>query len=203
MDRFEEVKTRIKDGVDLVAMVEEYVPLRTRGRYHVGLCPFHQEKTPSFTVYSDTQHFKCYGCGEAGDVFSFLMKRDGLSFRETLELLADRLGISIEGVFGRGKGDQGSRSRTDVHGALARVSEWFAAELQGAAGATARGYLADRGLDAAVSGFRLGFHPTGGRLRAFVESEQLPRRALEQAGLLGTDGYERFAGRLMFPIEDQ
>ncbi len=203
MDRFEEVKTRIKEGVDLVATVEEYVPLKTRGRYHVGLCPFHQERTPSFTVYSDTQHFKCYGCGEAGDVYSFLMKRDGLSFRETVELLADRLGISTQGVFGRGQSDRSSRSRTDVHGALARVAEWFTAELQGAAGAAARSYLAERGLAAAVEGFRLGFHPTGGRLRAFVELEKLPLSDLEEAGLFGADGYERFAGRLMFPIEDE
>jgi len=201
LDRFEEVIPRIKDGADLVALVEEYVPLKTRGRYHIGLCPFHQEKTPSFTVYSDSQHYKCYGCGEAGDVFSFLMKRDGLAFREAAEVLGERQGIDMTGVFGRGRGD--GKKREDVHGALARVSEFFQAELQLASGAAARAYLEDRGLDAAIEGFKLGYHPPGGKLHALAQKEKLSRAALEQAGLVGEDGYERFAGRLMFPIEDE
>ena len=74
MDRFDEVKERVKESADLVAVIEGYgVPLRQAGRNMVGLCPFHQEKTPSFTVYRDTQHFHCYGCGKAGDVFHFVM----------------------------------------------------------------------------------------------------------------------------------
>ncbi len=102
MDRFEDVKMRIKDSLDLVVVVEAYVPLKTRGRYRVGLCPFHQEKTPSFTVYPDTQHFKCYGCGKAGDIFTFVMEREGLDFREAMETLAERAGLSTDGLFVRG-----------------------------------------------------------------------------------------------------
>ena len=201
MDRFEEVKLRIKEGVDLVALVEEYVPLKSRGRYHIGLCPFHQEKTPSFTVYSDTQHFKCYGCGKGGDVFTFLMERDGLDFREALEQLAARLGLDTKGVF-QGGGRK-TKAQNDAHEVLAKVRDWFCFSLQAAGGAAARSYLEDRGLAAASDGFHLGFHPDGRQMSAFVDAKGLPRRVLEEAGLLGDDGYERFAGRLMFPILDE
>ncbi|MEE2886744.1 MAG: DNA primase [Planctomycetota bacterium] len=200
MDRFEEVREQVRDRADLVALVEEYVHLKAHGRYHMGLCPFHQEKTPSFAVYTDKQYFHCYGCGKAGDVFSFLMERDGVGFREALETLADRYGISTEGAFG-GRGQQGPRE--DVYGTLSKVRDWFRYVLQTAEGAGAREYLEHRGMSAAIESFGLGFHPSGGRLRAYVEEQKLSRQVLEQAGLLGGDGYERFAGRLMFPIEDE
>lgn len=200
MDRFEEVREQVRDRADLVALVDEYVHLKAHGRYHMGLCPFHQEKTPSFAVYGDKQYFHCYGCGKAGDVFAFLMERDGLGFREALEVLADRYGIDTEGAFG-GRGQKGPRE--DVYGTLAKVRDWFRYVLQTAEGAEARDYLEQRGLTAAVETFGLGFHPSGGRLRAYVDEQKLSRKVMEQAGLMGGDGYERFAGRLMFPIEDE
>ncbi len=202
MDRFEEVKLRIKESLDLVAVVEAYVPLKTRGRYRVGLCPFHREKTPSFTVYADTQHFKCYGCGKAGDIFTFVMEREGLSFREAMETLAERAGLSTAGVFGGGRGGKGRRA--DVHGTLGKVRDWLRAALDTAAGKDARAYLSARGLEAAVDSFGLGFHPPGDGLKRLASTQGLPSPVLVQAGLLGTDGrHERFAGRLMFPIEDE
>ena len=201
MDRFEEVVLGIKERVDLPTLIGEYVELKQKGRYHVGLCPFHLEKTPSFTVYSDSQHFKCYGCGKAGDVFTFLQERDGLEFRAVMELLADRVGLSTEGVFKRGGG--GRKNSDDVHSVLSKVRGWYAAMLQTSQGEPARRYLADRGLDAAVEGFAIGYHPPGESLRQFASREKLPRQALEQAGLLGRDGYERFSGRLIFPIADE
>ncbi len=202
MDRFEEVKLRIKESINLVEVVEGYVPLRPRGRYHVGLCPFHAEKTPSFTVYGDTQHYKCFGCGKAGDLFSFLMEREGLSFRETLEMLAERSGISTEGVFGQGKSR--SKDRIQSHDVLAQVRIFFAKALQGERAQPARDYLESRGLSGAIESFGLGYHLPGGSLLAFARSQNLPLAVLQQAGLLASDGrYERFAGRLMFPIEDE
>src|SRR5215831_7990841 len=102
MDRFEDAKLRVKEATDLVALIEEYLPLKPRGRQYVALCPFHPEKTPSFYVTPDSQFYHCFGCGKSGDVFTFLMEREGLSFREAMEALADRARISLDGVFGRG-----------------------------------------------------------------------------------------------------
>ena len=121
MDRFEEAKNRIKERVDLVDLIQEYVALTRRGRLLVACCPFHQEKTPSFTVYQDSQHYKCYGCGTAGDVFSFMMEREGLLFRDAMEQLAERAGVPLDGVFGGGT----RRPKTDSSAALSRVASFF------------------------------------------------------------------------------
>ena len=126
MDRFEEAKLRVKQAVDLVEFVLGYIPLTRRGRYMVALCPFHDEKTPSFTVYPDSQHYKCYGCGKAGDVFSFLMEREGVSFREAFEQLAEQVGVQLDGVFSRGPD---SRPRLDAHRVLSIVRDWFGRNL--------------------------------------------------------------------------
>src|SRR5687767_3813102 len=158
MDRFEEAKAKIKDAVDLVGLVERYLPLKRAGRNMVGLCPFHAEKTPSFTVNSATQHYKCFGCGKAGDVFSFVMEREGLDFRAAFDLLAERAGIAVEGVFKRGGPDQRG-ARTATAQVLGAVTAFFQASLQSAAGAEARDYLERRGLLVAATTFQLGFHP--------------------------------------------
>ncbi len=200
MDRFEDAKLRIKEATDLVALIESYLPLKPRGRLLQALCPFHAEKSPSFTVYADSQHFRCYGCGKSGDVFTFLMEREGLSFREAMESLADRAKISLEGVFGRG-GDRVQRG-PDPHQALGEVKAFLQQCLHGAGGAATRSYLEERGLLAAAEPFGLGFHPAGGALLRFAQERRLPSAILEQAGLL-RNGREPFAGRLMFPIEDE
>ena len=124
MDRFEDAKLRIKEATDLVALIESYLPLRPRGRTLVALCPFHAENSPSFTVFRDTQHFHCFGCQKTGDVFTWLMERDGHTFREAMEVLADRAGISLEGVF---KGRQGNEPKgPDPYEVLAEVARVLA-----------------------------------------------------------------------------
>ena len=201
MDRFEDAKLRIKEATDLVALIESYLPLRPRGRLLVALCPFHAENSPSFTVYRDEQFFRCYGCGKTGDVFTWLMERDGLSFREAMELLADRAGVSLEGVF-RG-GQRPEQKGPDPYEALAEVAGFFQrALLAPEAGKLARAYLEARGLVEAIAPWRLGFHPAPGALSHFVQQQKLPREVLEAAGLL-RNGREIFAQRLMFPIEDE
>lgn len=202
MDRFEEAKAKIKDAIDLVALVEGYLPLKRSGRHMVGLCPFHAEKTPSFSVSPSTQYFKCFGCGKAGDVFSFVMEREGLDFRAAFELLAQRAGVPVEGALRGGDGNRDAR--TAAAQTLGAVSAFFQASLQSAAGAPARAYLESRGLMTAAEGFGLGFHPAAGELLRFCRSRKLPTEALQAAGLVGRDGrYEPFAGRVMFPILDE
>ena len=202
MDRFEDVKLRVKEASDLVALIESYLPLRPRGRTMVALCPFHQEKSPSFTVYPERQYYHCYGCGKYGDVFNFLMERDGLSFREAMERLAETAGISLDGVFGRVERDR--PKGPDPYAVLAEVRAFLQTGLQSSEGRLCRDYLAERGLVDAVLPWSLGYHPAGrGALSAFAQRHKLPRAVLEQAGLLRSSGREPFAGRLVFPIEDE
>lgn len=203
MDRFEDAKLRIKEGNDLVALIEQYQPLRPRGRTLVSLCPFHAENSPSFTVFRETQHFRCFGCGKTGDVFTWLMERDGLSFREAMETLAERAGVSMEGVFQKGPGrDQQQKART-AYEALALVADFFHRSLLTPEGEVACSYLQDRSLDEAIVPWTLGYHPYGGgSLQQFAREQKLPLEILEQAGLL-RNGREIYAGRLMFPIVDE
>ncbi len=200
MDRFEDTKLRIKEATDLVALIESYLPLKPRGRTLVALCPFHAENSPSFTVFRESQHFHCFGCGKTGDVFTWLMERDGLTFREAMEVLADRLGISLEGVWKGGGG--ATRKGPDPYRALAEVAGFFHQALLGPEGGPARDYLEQRGLTAAIADWQLGCHPRAGALQRFVQERQLPREVVEQAGLLRS-GREPFVGRLMFPIADE
>ncbi len=202
MDRFEDAKLRIKDATDLVALIESYLPLRPRGRLLVALCPFHAENSPSFTVYRDSQSYYCFGCGKTGDAFTWLMERDGMTFREAVEVLADRAGVSLEGVFRTG-GQQAGPKGPDPYEALSEVAGFFQRVLLAPeAGGLARSYLEQRGLADAIGPWRLGYHPTPGALSKFAAEKQLPRDVLEAAGLL-RNGREQFAHRVMFPIEDE
>ncbi len=200
MDRFDEAKLRIKEATDLVALVEGYLPLKPRGRLLQALCPFHQEKSPSFTVYADSQHFYCFGCGKSGDVFTFLMEQEGLSFREAMETLADRAQISLEGVFGRG--DASTRG-PDPHQVLGEVRSWLQQQLFAKEGQVARDYLEQRALAPAMESWGIGYWPARyDALRQFATQRRMPMAILEQAGLL-RERSEPFAGRVMFPIEDE
>jgi DNA primase len=200
MDRFEDAKLRVKEATDLVALIEEYLPLKPRGRQYVALCPFHPEKTPSFYVQPDEQFYHCFGCGKSGDVFTFLMEREGLTFREAMEALAERARIPLDGVFGRGS--EPSKRGPDVHQVLGEVRTFFQTALHSDGGAPARQYLEQRGLSAAIEPWALGWHPAPGALRVFAQQRRLPAQVLEDAGLLHNDR-EPFAGRVIFPIEDE
>ncbi|MBL8734011.1 MAG: DNA primase [Planctomycetes bacterium] len=207
MDRFEDAKLRIKEATDLVALIESYLPLKPRGSGRlVALCPFHAENSPSFYVNRDGQFYKCFGCGKSGDVFTWLMERDGLTFREAMEVLAERANISLEGVFQRGaeRGPAGP----DPYQNLDAVAGLFQRALLASTGPVgegaqlARDYLERRGLSEAIEPWRLGYHPPAGTLLRFAQAQGLSLEVLEQAGLL-RNGRESFAGRVMFPIEDE
>ena len=135
-------------------------------------------------------------------MFSFVMEREGLSFKEAMELLGERAGISLDGVFGRPNEHRGPR--TDPHAVLGEVKRWFYAALQTPEGEKARAYLESRGLTAGIEAFGIGVHPRGkGALQRFAKKHNLPLPVLQQAGLINSGGGEPFFGRLMFPIEDE
>ena len=205
MSRYqEELVGRIKDSTDLVSLVESYIPLRKRGKSFVALCPFHEEKTPSFSVSPERQSFKCFGCGKGGDALTFLQEYEKIGFLEALESLADRAGIPLE----RGAAGAGPDPKTVFRKANEFALDYFSGNLETAEGQVARDYLAGRGISRETSReFRLGFAPPGWeRLKAAARKAGVEEFALEGAGLLVRNDrgglYDRFRNRLVIPIFD-
>ena len=138
---------QVRTAADIVKVVGDYVKLRKAGANYMGLCPFHQEKTPSFAVHPVKQIFHCFGCGVGGDVFKFVMQIENLSFPEALRRLAEKVGVRLEET----AGDETYDASTKLRAALLKLHEvagkFFAAQLGGTAeGRLARAYLADRGI---------------------------------------------------------
>ncbi len=203
----QDVIDRVLAAHDIVEVVGRYVTLKSGGRSPKGLCPFHDEKTPSFTVNPDRQTFKCFGCGKGGDVFRFLMEHEGMTFPEAVRSLAQERGIPVPEARARTKQEEGRYER--AHRALAFAHAFFQRGLAAAEGAEARAYLAKRGYDeAAQRRFALGYAPAGwDRLLGAAGTQRLPSEALEDAGLVlrredGSGFYDRFRHRVVFPIAD-
>ncbi len=203
-DRIEEIRNR----VNIVDLVSEYVTLKKAGRNYLGSCPFHKEKTPSFTVNAEKQIYHCFGCGEGGNAFSFLMKINNMTFPETVRHLAGKLGIPLPAR----EFTPEEKGRQDLREILLRVNHlaagYYARTLRLPAGTRGKAYLEKRGIKPEViETFQLGYAPEGWRnLRDHLQREKVPLKHAEQAGLLVSrkdgDFYDRFRGRLMFPIED-
>lgn len=196
----------IRNRANIVEVVSEYVTLRKAGRNFVGLCPFHREKTPSFSVNPDKQIFYCFGCGEGGDVFSFLMKINNTGFPETLKQLAEKLGIALA-QYQKPAADSSPKNK--IFKVNAAASDYFFRCLSSTLGTGAREYLKNRGIgEQIIKEFRLGFAPDGWRnLRGDLEKNRVPLKLAEQAGLLVSkegraDYYDRFRARLIFPVEN-
>ncbi len=197
----DEAKEQVRDATDIVALVGEKVRLRRSGRSWKGLCPFHAEKTPSFTVNPERQVWHCFGCGKGGDAFAWLMELDKATFPEALQSLADRAGIELPKA-DRGPGDA---ARDRLYQANALANDYFKASLHSAAGETARAYLAGRGFDQEVlDAYQVGWAPEGWDGLATTLGKLLPHAVLEEAGLLLRRGdgshYDRFRNRIMFPV---
>ena len=199
---------QLKGSIDIVQVVGERVRLRKSGMARFsGLCPFHNEKTPSFTVHAGHQFYKCFGCGAAGDVIKFVEEIEGISFYEALKLLAERHGIAMPKR--AGYSDPDTRLRAAIFQMHELAAEAFTAHLAGAAGAEARAYLDRRGVSQeAVEQFGLGYADRSGRflLRLF-EQHKFTAEQLEAGGLVirRQDGgfFDRFRNRLMFPIHNE
>ena len=201
-------KDQLKSSVDIVKVIGEYVRLKKSGvsRY-TGLCPFHSEKTPSFSVHAAHQFYKCFGCGVSGDVLNFVMEFEHVSFPEALKLLAERNGIPMPK---RAEyADAETRLRAAVFQIQELAQEAFREQLASPAGAEARRYLEKRGVSPEVSAhFGLGYAERSGRaLLRMLEKQGFTAEQLENSGLLGRreDGsfYDRFRNRLMFPIHSE
>ena len=202
----DETLQAIRDRVSIVEVISAYVNLKRQGRNNIGLCPFHGEKTPSFTVSDERGLFHCFGCGESGTVFTFVMKMERIEFLDAVTQLAARAGVSLPAP---DTDDPAARRREQLYAANAHAERFFRAALASPAGAAARRYLEGRGLNAAtIDRYALGFAPaTGTALVTALEREKVSREIALQAGLLGRrdDGrvYDRFRGRVMFPIRDR
>lgn len=191
----------IKQRADIVQVVSGYIPLKKAGANYRALCPFHEEKTPSFNVNPQRGIFHCFGCGEGGNAITFVMKYEGVSFPEAVRLLADSMGIVIETKPGRDEGDI-----EKVYQAMEKAAAFYHKRLMAADRASdAARYLEKRGVSPEmVETFRLGYAPEGwDTLYRYLRKAGFDQRILEKAGLCkqGTAGpIDRFRGRLMFPI---
>ena len=203
---------KVKQAADIVKIVGEYVPLRKAGVNMVGLCPFHSEKTPSFSVHPTRQIFHCFGCGEGGDVFKFVMMVENVTFPEALHQLAEKTGIRLQRhTLEKEADDPRGRDRAALYRLHEEAGKFFAEQMSATGeGRAARAYLADRGLTGpVVSRFGLGYAPSSGQaLTRYLAESAVPPRAIELSGLLvaesGTGGksrtYDRFRRRIIFPI---
>lgn len=200
-------KEQVRNSVDIVRVIGDHVRLKKQGLRWVGLCPFHNEKTPSFSVHSGHQFFKCFGCGKAGDVFTFIQEVEGVSFFEALHLLAERNGIPIP------KRDQytdaGARLRRDLFEIHQLAAQLFQESLESPQGAEARSYLERRGVSRQTAAqFGLGLAGRGGgSLLRRLQAKNYSPELLDESKLVvrRDDGsyYDRFRNRLMFPIHDE
>lgn len=207
----DEVTVRIKEQADIVQLIGEHVSLKRSGVRHLGLCPFHQEKTPSFTVHSGQQFFYCFGCGESGDVFTFLMKYHGITFPAALQSLAERYQITLPEKPLSRQQQQQRQQRQKLFELNAKVASLFRTYLLDSSQAKkARQYLLARDIDPAVQErYLLGYAPEveiagwnflGSRLTGEQQQLAVELGLLSQKQQGGT--YDRFRGRIMFPIHD-
>jgi len=203
-DKVEEIKSR----TNITDVVSQYVTLKRAGRNLVGLCPFHKEKTPSFTVREDKQIFHCFGCNEGGDAVSFLMKVSQMTYPEALRHLAEKAGIALPERAGNRNGQDRTGSREQSYRINGLAAGHFAKNLTLPIGKAAGEYLTKRDIGPeAIKTFNLGYAPDSWRnLRDYLEREKISLQTAEKLGLLipreGSGSYDRFRGRLIFPIED-
>ncbi len=200
----DDIVEEVKAKSDIVSVISEYVALKKAGRGYIGLCPFHQEKTPSFNVDPDKQFFYCFGCGTGGNVFTFLMKKNGLSFPEALKLLADRAGVRLPES--RAGSSRQRKLKQKLEAALAFAATKYTEQLNSQRGEFARNYLEKRGFSKqTIEKFQLGFAPDEWDFMATLAKRMGVEIAdLEKAGLLvarqSGGFYDRFRNRIMFPI---
>ena len=195
---------------DILDTVRQYVALKKAGANHKGLCPFHDENSPSFMVHPGKGIYKCFGCGEGGNVFQFLMKLEGWSFPETVRHLAERCGVEIEEEDPR-EAEAARRRREGkklYYEVMEAARQFYEASLWGDGGQVARMYLKERGIsEPCARSFGLGFAPDGWEyLLTHLKGEGYHPKVLQKAGLVRANDrgghYDRFRNRVVFPVVD-
>ena len=195
---------QVKSKVDIVSLVSEYVQLKKSGRNYKANCPFHNEKTPSFMVSPDRQIFKCFGCGEGGDVFAFLKKMEGLEFGEALRLLASKVGVQLK-EYKPSLAEKRKETLLEISGLASNLFHYLLTKHS--LGKNALDYLKARGvIKKSVDNFQLGFSPNQKKFlfQFLVKKGYLPADIISTGLVIATsDGpIDRFRGRIIFPISD-
>jgi DNA primase len=201
---------RVKQAVDIVEVISAHTDLRRQGSQWVGLCPFHEEHTPSFSVDAQEKLYHCFGCGVGGDTIKFVEEKEGLGFAEAVELLADRYGIELEREREDPRAEARRQQRRRLGDLLDRTAAFYASYLWDSEEAgKARAYLAERGLgEGVLRTFAVGYAPSAWDTvllrgqRAGFKVEELRSVGLAQRGRGGGE-YDRFRSRIMFPIRDR
>ena len=200
----------IRDRTDIVAVIGEYVTLKRTGVNHKGLCPFHNEKSPSFNVNAQKQFFHCFGCGKSGDVISFVSELEGKSFMETLRELAKRSGIELPEERRSPRDEERARAAESERAKMVRlhelVAKFYREQLSSSAGQAARAYLESRGLDEPTAEkFHVGFAPAGWEaLARHLETKKVPVELAERAGLIrrreNGSHFDTFVNRVVYAL---
>ncbi len=204
------IAERVKQQADIVRVVGEYVQLKKAGQNFRGLCPFHSEKTPSFNVHPVRQIYHCFGCGQGGDVFKFVMEMEKCEFPEALRIVAEKCGIALPRKKERSpeekKGNQQRSVLVEMH---REAQTFFVKQLEDTPeGKAARAYLEDRGLDKdAIARFGIGYAPSGGDILLRHLKSNYPEKQLVDSGLISKDQsgrlFDRFRRRITFPISNE
>jgi DNA primase len=202
---------RVKQQADIVRVVGEYVRLKKTGKDFSGLCPFHQEKTPSFTVSPTKQIFYCFGCSKGGDVFNFVMEMERCEFPDAVRIIAEKCGIAIPRVSERSPEQKKENQQRAVLLEMHREAQnFFVRQLETTGeGRAARAYLEDRGLDKdALERFGIGYAPSGGDVLLKHLKQKYPEKLLTESGLVSRDQssgrlFDRFRRRITFPIANE
>ncbi|MBC7900483.1 MAG: DNA primase, partial [Saprospiraceae bacterium] len=208
----------LKNRADLVRIIEPYAPLKKKGKDWMGCCPFHQEKTPSFSVSPTKGFYKCFGCGKGGNAYTFLMEMEGLNFPEAIQRLAEISGVPLpepvdDKQYAQSKKKKEEKKKiADEVIELNRIAlDFWEAELQSKdkKAKAAREYLVTRGItEATQKAFRIGFSPdTWDSLLNYLKQKGFDEKLIEQSGLVSVNEekdrvFDRFRGRIMFPVLD-
>ncbi len=195
---------RIRDSTDILDVVSEYVELRRRGKNYFGLCPFHTEKTPSFSVAPDKQIFHCFGCGRGGNVITFLMEYEKVEFVEAIQNLGKRIGIEVE----FSKDDKKKEFFTQLYDLHTVAVKLYKENLQSKTGGKVRNYLKKRGLsEETIDRFNLGYATSSwDQLFSVIASKDIPDDVVQKSGLFSKSDkgvFDRFRDRIMFPIKNR
>lgn len=201
---------KVKQQADIVRVIGEYVQLKKAGQNFRGLCPFHSEKTPSFNVHPTKQIYHCFGCGQGGDVFKFVMEMEKCAFPEAIRIVAEKCGIAIPRPRERSPEERKENQLRAVLVEMHREAQaFFVKQLEGSPeGKAARAYLEDRGLDReTVARFGIGYAPSGGDLLLRHFRGTYPEKTLAESGLISRDQsgrfFDRFRRRITFPIANE